>query len=808
MNNIQKSFKKKSELRCMADGGVVDHMSGKSREQQLREATGDSIPAKAPGPGQPDFRNVQSSVKSTEAMKGEKPKSALQRLFGMADGGEAPDGEIKGPGGPTDDKVGPVMLSDGEYVLPADTVKAIGKDKLDAIREATHKFVDSDDDGMANGGFFDDVTKRAKEGLSALRSAVTPAPAAPAPTPVRVNPGAGVSPRTPVGTGMMTNTPPGQSMVPYQAGEAAKAPGALGRAAGAVGTGIRGLGTLAAGAAPLVMNRTDTQDQRIAAGGGMTGTSKFDAAGNAAGQGGAYIGSAASGYMLSPRDIGGITSSLRQTFAGNMSGPENMAAWNSVPREERGWARRGVESLQRGLGLAPELPDFSTVKGGSQTSYGQPGATPVADATRGTGSPMANEKPPSGPQYYADLERLHQQELKALAGGNREAGARAAVGGGTGAEGYPGLIENRSGVPNSVLAAADPDSYYAQRADGDIVGSFNGRNITKKEADARAAGLGGASGQAMKPEGDPAMAEIRSALRGIGGGGGGNWAPRSQADEINARYDSLMRGGSGQNRVKGSDWSQRHGLDVEMARAKELGADASNQSTLRGQNMSAGAAADQTRMSGINKMMELQAEREKAGAMGQAAATKAQQDAMENAAKANQQGYENFTKAAEQMFVGPEGKPDPAQQQQFMDFVSATDPKILEEGAGVSSVKDLFDLAPQEQMNAVQRLKTMMSMQAAANKSIGNATMLNNGPQQTGFDAPLGDAREGTWGDMASGKLSMGQWLYGNLPFTEKNVQPLSSGGVVPIDEYVGNSADAEKVRLENIRNKLKYNNQ
>lgn len=47
-------------------------------------------------------------------------------------------GPVRGPGGPTDDKV-PAMLSDGEYVLPADTVKAIGVDKLDAIKATTHE---------------------------------------------------------------------------------------------------------------------------------------------------------------------------------------------------------------------------------------------------------------------------------------------------------------------------------------------------------------------------------------------------------------------------------------------------------------------------------------------------------------------------------------------------------------------------------------------------------------------------------------------------------------------------------------------
>lgn len=55
----------------------------------------------------------------------------------MADGGLAKKGAIRGPGGPVDDKI-PAMLSNGEYVLPADTVEAIGKKKLDKVVEKTH----------------------------------------------------------------------------------------------------------------------------------------------------------------------------------------------------------------------------------------------------------------------------------------------------------------------------------------------------------------------------------------------------------------------------------------------------------------------------------------------------------------------------------------------------------------------------------------------------------------------------------------------------------------------------------------------
>lgn len=65
----------------------------------------------------------------------------LGKMFGAADGGKVKrlgkSGKVSGPGGPVDDKI-PAMLSDGEYVLPADTVKAVGIKKLDKLVKKTH----------------------------------------------------------------------------------------------------------------------------------------------------------------------------------------------------------------------------------------------------------------------------------------------------------------------------------------------------------------------------------------------------------------------------------------------------------------------------------------------------------------------------------------------------------------------------------------------------------------------------------------------------------------------------------------------
>jgi hypothetical protein len=66
---------------------------------------------------------------------------ALSALTGVrfADGGKVHVGRgpVSGPGGPVDDKI-PAMLSDGEYVLPTDTVRKIGKKNLDRLVAETH----------------------------------------------------------------------------------------------------------------------------------------------------------------------------------------------------------------------------------------------------------------------------------------------------------------------------------------------------------------------------------------------------------------------------------------------------------------------------------------------------------------------------------------------------------------------------------------------------------------------------------------------------------------------------------------------
>lgn len=86
------------------------------------------------------------------------------------------------------------------------------------------------------------------------------------------------------------------------------------------------------------------------------------------------------------------------------------------------------------------------------------------------------------------------------------------------------------------------------------------------------------------------MSELRSALRGAAGSSRSVSAPSSNADAINARFDSMLRNGSGSNFRRGADWSTRHGLTVARAREAALGEDARNSITARGQDLQAGTA--------------------------------------------------------------------------------------------------------------------------------------------------------------------------------------------------------------------------
>lgn len=123
-------------------------------------------------PQQPQYPQPQQPQEEEE-----QPSRPAPAGFRFADGGR-----VNGRGGRTDDKVGPVMLSDEEYVLPADTADAIGRDVLDQLRLHTHDFKDDRKesalrkqhgaaDHLADGGSPDWLEKGKALGQRALASA-------------------------------------------------------------------------------------------------------------------------------------------------------------------------------------------------------------------------------------------------------------------------------------------------------------------------------------------------------------------------------------------------------------------------------------------------------------------------------------------------------------------------------------------------------------------------------------------------------------------------------------------------------------
>lgn len=82
-------------------------------------------------------------------------------------------GPVIGPGTGTSDDV-PLKGSNGEYMLPADTVAAVGIGTLDALKNATHTPVDQTMSGhYANGGLIEDPLRQVETTAPSLRQ-VTP----------------------------------------------------------------------------------------------------------------------------------------------------------------------------------------------------------------------------------------------------------------------------------------------------------------------------------------------------------------------------------------------------------------------------------------------------------------------------------------------------------------------------------------------------------------------------------------------------------------------------------------------------------
>ena len=150
----------------LADGGIVHSLTGmlgmrKRTPEELRAADAKSQARNqeaataaagraqaAPAPATP-----AAPAKAISDYSGMLAMQRREKEQGLADGGAVkPRGFVVGKGTGTSDSI-PARLSNGEYVLPADTVKAVGVEALDSLRAATHTPVKHEQAKAAHGFF-------------------------------------------------------------------------------------------------------------------------------------------------------------------------------------------------------------------------------------------------------------------------------------------------------------------------------------------------------------------------------------------------------------------------------------------------------------------------------------------------------------------------------------------------------------------------------------------------------------------------------------------------------------------------------
>ena len=152
-----------AQAQNFADGGIVHSIKGAlgfrpRTPEELRAADAKSQARNQEAAAAVAERNrkTQPAPQQQSAVSGYAGMSAMQlreKELGLKDGGRVePRGFVSGKGTGTSDSI-KARLSNGEYVLPADTVKAVGVEALDSLRAATHTPVKHEQAKAARGFF-------------------------------------------------------------------------------------------------------------------------------------------------------------------------------------------------------------------------------------------------------------------------------------------------------------------------------------------------------------------------------------------------------------------------------------------------------------------------------------------------------------------------------------------------------------------------------------------------------------------------------------------------------------------------------
>lgn len=405
--------------------------------------------------------------------------------------------------------------------------------------------------------------------------------------------------------------------------------------------------------------------------------------------------------------------------AGGDGGEANRA----VPANQRGWLRRGMDSV---MGIqAPQQGGGNTV-----ASEGGTGIFPA-----GYGS--------DGKDGLLDTRSMRERGIASIRGG----------------------LPNMSGIPDSspVITGGDPDSQYNQRGADEVIGSFNGRPITKGEADARAGRLQTASGYNMGPAKDPMQDALISALRGGGGSGGGFSAPSSNARDINARFDSLAKNLEGRYGSKGQGNLARRLLELEGMRSSALDADARNMSSLRGQDMTAASNAASNRMQAAQVAASMLRDRNAALAAGSKATADAQAKAQEMQDKALGQQDAAWKSLSEE--IRTQYKDDPQTGESILSRIQS---------AGSDQIGEIANLHGADRMAAISDLVKSGQIAQSADDTRG----WFSGQKDSGLPRVAGAPRAPEFfNDVFNGGSEV-------MPAIGREFQDLIYGGgqVVPLD--------------------------
>ena len=792
-SQITKDFKMKSKLRKLADGGSPNpSMLGTGaaaragsllagRGRQIDDAVDAAAGAPAPAPQQ-----VAQAPK----------KSGLRSMLGLADGGSYLDdgynanryqqsqlkdgGRVKGPGGRTDDKVGPVMLSDEEYVLPGDTADAIGRDKLDAIRLATHEFKDARKESALRGRADDVPVDHLFDGGSPWivdsKGTVRPNSFGDA----AAGPGY-QQPRLPPpqpGTAVQVAQPPMGRRPPID---------------------ITPPGSRTPPAAQVVDAVTD-----------VTPKTAMSRAGSAL-RGAARVGAPVAGISGAAQSFDDLSTGYRDRFVHNMGTESSLGELAADTANVLGnvgdTATFGLAGrIGRGFdGMWPGGKGF--VDGFLSPSHRDKYLQQRTQQTMGAGAPSAAQ--PSPVAAATSALRSDQGPAQPVTPGSYQSRRLSEMG-------VPLDVQNSEPVVNSVtgntrdfLRTGGTDQYQN-------LGTYgrNGNIYGKADDPSRPGrinnfvGVGAGANPSNEASGSGLNGGASGALRGLGSGpsaqGGSNSGGGGRVSVIGGedRYDKLAKELRGMYSAKGQGNLAKKLVELEQLRANEQGNIRSNETSRANAQLSSETSMRNADVGARTNMLEalsrMEAARGYLTQQAQAAQLKYLQDAQKSAREGEEKGFDRYTGAIGQMFTitDKDGKQtvDKAAQERFRSFIEGSDPKAGEKFAS---------MAPQQQQVLLQNFKTLYDMNEARNKTARTGSL----PSATGgvtnrMDIPT-DVREATWNDYWNNNLPLKDYVWSNLPFTNKNVVQTESGQPVLYSDYTKTDGkrdlDKEKIVRDSV---------